>query len=68
MEHPVTHPVCKRLRTKGYYVTGPDDVDLVEFSPTASYWCAHTVTVLGPDDILCAPEACRPGRTCFETG
>ncbi len=66
MRNPAAHPVCKRLRTKGYYVTGPDDVDLVEFSSTASYWCAHTLTVLGPDDILCAPEACRLGRTCFE--
>jgi hypothetical protein len=66
MENPAGRPVCKRLRTKGYYVTGPDDVDLVEFSSTASYWCARTVTILGPDDILCAPEACQPGRACFE--
>ena len=66
MENAAARPVCKRLRTKGYYVTGPEDVDLVEFSSTASYWCAQTVTILGPDDILCAPEACQPGRACFE--
>ncbi|HWT80925.1 MAG TPA: hypothetical protein VN203_11295 [Candidatus Acidoferrum sp.] len=66
MKKLAVHPVCKRLRTKGYYVTGADDVDLVEFSSTASYWCAHTLTVLGPDDILCSPQGCQPGRTCFE--
>jgi hypothetical protein len=59
-------PVCKCLRSKGFYLSGPRDVDLVEFSSTSSYWCAVTVTVLGPDDILCAPEACQPGRACFE--
>jgi hypothetical protein len=59
-------PVCKCLRSKGFYLTGAQDADLVEFSPTSAYWCLHTVTVLGPDDILCSPEMCQPGRSCFE--
>ena len=68
MEHAGGQPICRRLRTKAYYVTGPDDVDLVDFSSAAAYWCAENVTVLGPDDIFCAPQACQPGRSCFEPG
>ncbi len=58
--------ICKRLRSKMYYVVGRDHLDLAESSGTAQYWCARSVTVLGPDDILCCPEMCRPGRACFE--
>ena len=59
-------PVCKRLRTKMYYVVGREHVDLRESSPTAQYWCARTATVIGPDDVYCSPEACQPHRACFE--
>ena len=59
-------PVCKCLRSKGFYLTGPQVADPIEFSTTSSYWCSHTVTVLGPDDILCSPEMCQLGRACFE--
>ncbi len=66
METPAAAPLCKRLRNKGYYAMGTDALERCDFSPEAMYWCARTVTVLGPDDTLCAPEACRPGRACFE--
>jgi len=59
-------PVCRRLRTKMYYVMGREHVDLRESSPTAQYWCSLTATVMGPDDVYCAPESCRPSRGCFE--
>lgn len=59
-------PVCSRLRTKMYYVLGRGQVDMTESSPTAQYWCSLTATVLGPDDVYCSPEACRPQRSCFE--
>ncbi len=59
-------PVCRRLRTKMYYVVGREHVDLRVSSPTAQYWCAHTTTVMGPDDVPCSPEACQPHRGCFE--
>jgi hypothetical protein len=59
-------PVCKLLRTKMYYVMGRDHVDLTEASPSAQYWCASTATVLGPDDVYCSPNVCRPTRACFE--
>ena len=59
-------PVCRRLRTKMYYVVGRDHVDLTQDSPTAQYWCSRTATVMGPDDVFCAPAVCQPHRGCFE--
>jgi len=59
-------PICKRLRTKMYYVMGRDHVDLRESSPTAQYWCSLTATVLGPDEVWCSPEVCQSGRACFD--
>jgi hypothetical protein len=56
--------VCRRLRSRGFYLA--DEVEHFEFSPESACWCAQTVTVLGPDDVLCSPEMCHPGRTCFE--
>ena len=60
-------PVCRRLRTKMYYVVGREHVNLRESSPTAQYWCSLTATVIGPDDETCSPESCQPDRGCFET-
>lgn len=59
-------PVCKRLRTKMYYVMGREHVDLRTSSPSAQYWCSRTATVMGPDDVCCSPEMCQPHRGCFE--
>jgi hypothetical protein len=59
-------PVCKCLRSRGFYLAGPDEAEHFEFSPESSLWCSRTVTVLGPDDILCSIEMCQPGRACFE--
>jgi len=58
--------VCKRLRTKMYYVMGRDHIDLRETSPSAQYWCSRTATVLGPDDVYCSPGVCQRPRACFE--
>jgi hypothetical protein len=58
--------VCRRLRTKMYYVLGREAVDLREPSPTAQYWCSLTATVLGPDGVYCSPRVCHPGRACFQ--
>ena len=38
-------PVCRRLRTKMYYVMGREHVDMREASPTGQYWCSRTATV-----------------------
>ena len=60
-------PVCRRLRTKMYYVVGREHVNMRHSSPTAQYWCSLTATVMGPDDEPCSPESCQPDRGCFET-
>jgi hypothetical protein len=59
-------PVCRRLRTRMYYVLGRDHLDLQSDAPNAQYWCARTTIVLGPDDTYCSPSMCQPGRACFE--
>jgi hypothetical protein len=71
MEEPTTPAtvfVCRRLRTRMYYVLGRDHPDLREEASTAQYWCARTATVLGPDDVYCSPSVCQPDRDCFEEG
>jgi len=59
-------PTCQWFRTKGFYTSGRHEVDLAECSPTAACWCLHTMTVLGPDSILCSPDLCQPDRVCFK--
>jgi hypothetical protein len=59
-------PVCRRLRTKMYYVVGREHVSLRVSSPTTQYWCSLTTTVMGPDDLPCSPESCQAHRGCFE--
>jgi len=59
-------PVCKRLRSRGFYHAEPEEMEHFDFSSESSCWCARTVTILGPDDILCSLEMCQPGRACFE--
>ena len=61
-----TNAVCRRLRTKMYYVAGRDHPNLRVSSPTAQYWCSHTTTVMGRDESPCSPESCKPHRSCFE--
>jgi hypothetical protein len=59
-------PVCKRLRSRMYYVMGRDHEELRVSSPNSQYWCSRTATVLGPDDVCCSPEMCQAHRGCFE--
>ncbi len=58
--------VCRRLRSRMYYVMGRDHEDLRVSSPNSQYWCSRTATVLGPDDLFCSPEMCQAHRGCFE--
>ncbi len=59
-------PVCRRLRSRMYYVMGRDHEELRVSSPNSQYWCSRTATVLGPDDVYCSPEMCQAHRGCFE--
>ena len=58
--------ICRCLRTKMQYVAGISPEELRQPSATAQYWCVHTMSQVGPDDGLVAPEGCRAGRDCFE--
>jgi hypothetical protein len=66
MSEPADAPICRRLRTKMYYVVGRSAVDLRTSSPSAQYWCSLTATVMGPDELPCTPESCRAHRPCFD--
>lgn len=59
-------PVCRHLRTKALHVYGQDTPDAFVTSRSSSYHCLRTQFVTGPDQALCAPEECQPGRHCFE--
>ena len=54
-------PVCKKLRTKMYFVVGREHIDLRQSGPTAQYWCSQTATVIGPDIARKLHEALHPG-------
>jgi hypothetical protein len=59
-------PVCRHLRTKALHVYGQNTPDAVITSGSSSYHCLQTQFVTGPDRAPCIPEACQPGRDCFE--
>jgi hypothetical protein len=58
--------ICRHMRTKALYVYGQDTPDAVRTSHSSGYQCLRTQFVTGPDQRLCAPEECTPGRDCFE--
>lgn len=66
MEEEAKVAICRRLRTRMYYVLGRDHQDLFENSPSAVYWCSLTATALGPDGVYCSPAVCYEARRCFE--
>ena len=58
---------CRCLKTKMLYVGSREDVDFHRPSSTAQYWCLHTMSQAGLDGDLVVPDACIPGRPCFES-
>ncbi|MCA9706198.1 MAG: hypothetical protein KDK70_10145 [Myxococcales bacterium] len=58
--------VCRYLRTKALHVYGQDTPDAFVTSRSSHYACLRTQGVTGPDQALCVPEQCQPGRACFE--
>lgn len=65
---PVEAPVCRMLRTKtAFGGMSFDDEDWRDGdSTTAVYWCLGTMETAGPDDAICHPSSCRPGRACYQ--
>jgi hypothetical protein len=59
-------PICRHMRTKALHVYGQETPDAFVTSRSSGYQCLRTRFVTGPDDALCVPEQCQPGRACFE--
>jgi hypothetical protein len=57
--------LCRCLKTKMLYVAGRESAPLERASSTAQYWCLETMSQVGPDDALVAPDHCRRGRECY---
>lgn len=59
---------CPQLMLK-HVLTG--DIDAPVYDSRAvpgdgHFWCLRTCEAVGPDDGLCDPSDCRPGRRCYE--
>ena len=61
---------CRHLRTKAIYVgTTPEEAFADKEGDSVipcHFWCVLTQTVVGVDDRQVNPDACVPGRVCFE--
>jgi len=61
--------LCRHLRTKKMFIPALEEEMIAELNrPHADgyYWCNRTCTEIGLDDELVGPNACKPGRCCFE--
>ncbi len=56
---------CKLLRWKGMFIEVEPDPSVPSMESGAC-WCVHTQNCLGPDGDTANPEACKPGRSCYE--
>lgn len=61
--------LCRSLRWKTWYGARWDTredmlADLLKGD--VPYSCLLTCQSWGPDDVVAAPEACQPGRPCFQ--
>ena len=64
----MTH-LCRWMRWKGFHGVErwtEAELDAVYAENEVQWSCLATARSWGPDDELCAPEACGPGRPCFE--
>jgi hypothetical protein len=61
-----TPAVCRRLRSKGAWVTYGEPVTWeAGYISTAIFWCLGTADVIGPDDGFVHPHVCVKERACF---
>lgn len=62
-------PCCQHLQTKMSHCALEDmqhGPGFVRVTDTATYWCDKTAESFGPDDRPSTPEACQPGRACYQ--
>ncbi len=57
---------CRLLRCKEMLIDTGEPFD-IRNTGSGIFWCSHTQNCLGPDGQVADPEACKPGRGCFET-
>lgn len=60
--------MCHHLRSKAlmaFDMLGEDELQAVYTHNEVPWSCSSTGRNTGPDDDLCAPERCAPGRGCF---
>lgn len=61
--------LCRNLRSKSLQAFDAVDADTLAalYAHNEVPWsCRGSGRNAGPDDELCAPEACQPGRGCFQ--
>ena len=62
-------PCCIHLQTKTRFCVGEEMAagpGFIKVTDTGTYWCEKTSESFGPDDQPGTPEACQPGRVCYE--
>ncbi len=61
----ITEVRCRHLRSKEMFIEVDPD-PRAPHNGSGIYWCVYTQHCLGPDGAAAEPEACRPGRRCYE--
>lgn len=59
-------PCCGRLCCKTMFYRPDERAGKVHDSDTAVHWCSLTQQPIGPDNRVVKPNACQPGRGCYE--
>lgn len=60
--------LCRHLRSKalqGFDLLDAESLRHLYAHNEVPWSCSRSGHNVGPDDHLCAPESCRPGRGCF---
>ncbi|MCB9741739.1 MAG: hypothetical protein H6741_02425 [Alphaproteobacteria bacterium] len=61
--------LCRWLRWKGFIGAAYPSQEALARALTFSdstFTCLKTRQFQGPDDGMCSPESCAPGRSCYE--
>ncbi|NOY28094.1 MAG: hypothetical protein GXP62_19690 [Oligoflexia bacterium] len=61
--HLCDHLQCKALMGRRF--RSSQDLETAMMHSDSQFTCLHTTQPWGPDQDLCAPEYCQPGRACF---
>ncbi len=59
------HEPCRLLRWKGMFIDSESDPS-VPPSNDQIFWCGESLVCIGPDGEVASPEACSPGRSCYD--